>query len=61
MSWYHFQRLNPIYGFVGDFAAFFELFLADTVGCVLRHGMAMALCACGARGAVWDWVLAGRS
>jgi len=31
VSWYHFQRLNPIYGFEGSFDQFFDHFLADNV------------------------------
>jgi hypothetical protein len=31
VSWYHFQRMNTLYGFVGDFDAFFELFLRGDV------------------------------
>lgn len=35
VSWYHFQRMNTLYGFTGDFDAFFELFLRGDVayGC----------------------------
>lgn len=35
VSWYHFQRMNALYGFTGDFDAFFELFLRGHVayGC----------------------------
>jgi len=35
VSWYHFQRKLPIYGFLGDFDSFFELFLQGNVayGC----------------------------
>ena len=35
VSWYHFQRMNALYGFTGDFDAFFELFLRGDVayGC----------------------------
>ena len=31
VSWYHFQRMNPLYGFTGSFDAFFELFLRGDV------------------------------
>lgn len=31
VSWYHFQRLNPIYHFTGSFDQFFEHFLKDQV------------------------------
>jgi hypothetical protein len=31
VSWYHFQRLNPLYEFTGGFDNFFDLFLADRV------------------------------
>jgi sulfotransferase len=27
VSWYHFQRMNVLYGFTGSFDEFFELFL----------------------------------
>jgi hypothetical protein len=27
VSWYHFQRMNVLYGFTGGFDEFFELFL----------------------------------
>ena len=35
VSWYHFQKMNVLYGFTGDFDAFFELFLRGDVayGC----------------------------
>ena len=35
VSWYHFQRMNVLYGFTGSFDAFFELFLRGDVayGC----------------------------
>mmetsp|Transcript_76188 Transcript_76188/g.153048 ORF Transcript_76188/g.153048 Transcript_76188/m.153048 type:complete len:338 (-) Transcript_76188:203-1216(-) len=35
VSWYYFQRMNALYGFTGDFDAFFELFLRGDVayGC----------------------------
>merc|ERR1711865_790315 len=31
VSWYHFQRLNPIYGFEGSFGQFFDHFLEGHV------------------------------
>ena len=39
VSWYHFQRMNPLYGFTGSFDAFFELFLRGEVayGCYMHN------------------------
>ena len=39
VSWYHFQRMNTLYGFTGDFDAFFELFLRGEVayGCYMHN------------------------
>ena len=31
VSWYHFQRMNKLYGFTGNFDQFFELFLRGDV------------------------------
>ena len=39
VSWYHFQRMNSLYGFTGDFDTFFELFLRGAVayGCYCHN------------------------
>jgi hypothetical protein len=31
VSWYHFQRMNALYGFTGNFDDFFDLFLAHDI------------------------------
>ena len=39
VSWYHFQRMNSLYGFTGSFDDFFELFLKGNVayGCYMHN------------------------
>ena len=39
VSWYHFQRMNVLYGFTGGFDEFFELFLQGNVayGCYMYN------------------------
>lgn len=39
VSWYHFQKKIALYGFTGDFDAFFELFLQGNVayGCYMHN------------------------
>ena len=39
VSWYHFQRMNSLYGFTGNFDQFFELFLQGNVayGCYMHN------------------------